>query len=252
MQTYRERTEWLVTHSKLEDFIFCAEAYRLQWVEWIDPPGEWESDALTVGSAYDALLQWYDYFQDRYVVVDRRSSKPTEKVELTKWMWETIQWMYNETKRQEFYNPIWEKQYNVQFQFSENIRLSGSIDELQKENNLIIDDKTSAGLNKFEEFRMKYKRQLAFYSFLMYETTKVCFDWMIRMVTKDKQPQAHFYFSNFADLQNEWDRFDKALKKLDECIRTWIYTPQPYRENCLNCKMFSKCKHSTQKTLNIL
>lgn len=31
--SYRKRTEGVVTHTKLEDFAFCQELYRLRWVE---------------------------------------------------------------------------------------------------------------------------------------------------------------------------------------------------------------------------
>lgn len=76
--------------------------------------------------------------------------------------------MAMEMARQPFYNPVGEKQFNVRVKMTDRVTLSGTIDEFQSANSAIIDDKTSANASKFEAFREKYRRQLAFYQWLVW------------------------------------------------------------------------------------
>lgn len=246
--TYRQRTEGLVTHSKIEDFAFCELLYKIRWIDGTEiAEDEEESDALVIGSAYDLYMQSREKFDDEYEVVARRTGKSAKK-ELTVAQMKTVRTMAAEMARQPFYNPVGEKQHNVRVKFSENVTLSGTIDEFQKENSAVIDDKTSAGVEKFAKFRDKYFRQLAFYQWLAWLSYSVLCDGLIRMVTKEKTPKAMFCLAPKDALKGEWERFALLAARLEECVSKGEWRPSP-RENCLKCPAYGVCPNSPQQEL---
>lgn len=150
-------------------------------------------------------MQSVEKYNSLYEVVAKKTGK-SGKIELTPTQGKLIRRMAQEMVRQDFYNSVGEKQYNVRYQYNEHILLSGTLDEFQKSNALIIDDKTSAGLRRFQEKRERYRSQLAFYQFLIYQTLNIVCDGMIRMVTKEKIAKSFFYISEAGELKKEWER----------------------------------------------
>lgn len=147
MASYRERTEGCITSTKLEDFIFCQMLYKLKWVDGVnaveDEEAEGDSEALIIGSAYDVYIQSVEKFNTEYEIVSRRTGK-SEKIELTFAQGALIRKMALEMNRQKFYNPVGQKQFFVKVKLNDTITVSGTLDEFQKENKLLADDKTSA------------------------------------------------------------------------------------------------------------
>jgi len=251
MATYRERTEWTVTNSKLEDFIYCQYLYKLKWIDNIDiEDDEEEPEWAIIGTAFDLYMQSVQKFNEVYEIVDRRTGK-SGKIELTVEQWKLIRKMAKEMIRQPFYNSVGEKQYHLKVVYNEHITLSWTLDEFQKENQLIADDKTSANIRKFQEKREKYRSQLAFYQYLIFVTLQILCDGMIRMVTKEKNSKWYFFYSDKEDLKKEWPRMINALEELTESIKTNSWRPEP-REKCLQCPAYAICENSVQNDLIIL
>lgn len=82
MVSYKERTRGLVTHTKLEDFIFCPMLYKLLWKDeeidaddLEDEEEEEKSEALLMGSAFDVYIQDVAKFNEEYAIVTRREGK---------------------------------------------------------------------------------------------------------------------------------------------------------------------------------
>lgn len=249
--SYRERTEGTITSTKLEDFAFCEELYRLKWIEGAtieDEEAEEDSKALIIGSAYDLYMQSVEKFNETYSIVPKRTGA-TGKIELTMADGKLVRKMAAEMQRQTtFYNPIGQKQFHIKVRLQNGLVISGTLDEFQEKQAIVIDDKTSAGLRKFEDFREKYKRQVSFYAFIVWLGYKLLCDGMIRMVTKDDIPKAMFYSISSDDLRRHWPEIIRLLDRLKECIDTGIFRPSP-REKCLGCPAYAKCPHSIQKEL---
>lgn len=252
MTTYRERTEGVVTNTKLEDFLYCQQLYKLKWIDGVETedPDEDEPDWAIIGTAYDLYMQSVEKFNEVYEIVPKKTGKSL-KIELTNTQGKLIRRMAKEMIRQDFYNSVGEKQYNVQYQYNEHIRLSGTLDEFQKSRKLIIDDKTAAGLRRFQESREKYRGQLAFYQYLTWMTHQILCDGLIRMVTKEKISHSHFYVCEAETLKREWQRMINGLEELTQCIKKDEWLPQP-REKCLECPAYASCEFSIQKELIIL
>ena len=186
MATYRERTKGTVTNSKLEDFIYCQYLYKIKWIDGIDLEDEDEDpEWAVIGTAFDLYMQSVEKFNQAYEIVSKRTGK-TGKIELTTEQGKLIRRMAKEMVRQPFYNSVGEKQYHLKYVYNEHITLSGTLDEFQKDEQLIADDKTAANLRKFQDKREKYRSQLAFYQYLIWMTLNILCDGMIRMVTKEK------------------------------------------------------------------
>ena len=71
-----------------------------------------------------------------------------------------------EFERQDLYHPTGEVQHKVKVVYNGET-LSGTLDEYDKDNQMIKDDKTSASLAMFQKWIPKYKRQLAYYQMLI-------------------------------------------------------------------------------------
>lgn len=157
--------------------------------------------------------------------------------------------MAGEMARQtELYNPVGHKQFHLKVRMPNGLIVSGTLDEFQQNNKKVIDDKTSAGIRRFADYRDKYKRQVSFYSFLVWIALKIQCDAEIRMVTKDKIPKAMFYGISHDEMRSHWSEIIRALDRLKECMNTGIFQPSP-REKCLGCPAYAKCPHSIQKQL---
>lgn len=252
--SYRARTEGSITSTKLEDFLYCQTLYRLKWIEGVnsieDEEAEEDSDALVIGTAYDVYMQGIEKFNAEYAIVAKRTGT-TGKIELTMAQGKLIRAMAQEMARQSFYNPVGQKQYHLKVKLNEAITISGTLDEFQKDKAAIIDDKTSAGIRRFQEYREKYRRQLAFYQYLVYLAYDILCDGLIRMVTKDKIPKSHFFYADAENLKAEWPRIIEGLEELERCTKANSFAPSP-REKCLNCPAYSYCPHSVQKELYLL
>lgn len=215
-----------------------------------DEDDEEESEALFLGTAYDCYLQGVDQFNGKYAVVSRRDGK-SGKIELTPRQGKLVRAMAKEMARHPYYNPVGEKQHNVRVKISENVTISGTLDEFQRHNAAVIDDKTAAGLRRFNDHRAKYKRQVSFYAWLVWLAYSVACDAMVRMVTKEKIPKAHFFFVSKDEMAADWEWFRRLLAELEESIKKDEWAPSP-REKCLECPAYAVCGHSIQKELYIL
>lgn len=156
--------------------------------------------------------------------------------------------MAKEMARQPYYNPVGEKQHNVRVKISENVTISGTLDEFQRAQKGIIDDKTAAGLRRFNEHREKYRRQVSFYAWLVWLAYSLACDAMVRMVTKEKIPKAHFFGVTHAEMKESWAWFAQVLDELEKSIKSDKWAPSP-REKCLECPAYAVCAHSVQKDL---
>lgn len=252
MLSYKERTQGMVTNTKLEDFLYCQYLHKLKWIDGVETEDieDNEPEWALIGTAYDLYMQSVEKFNETYEIVARKTGK-SGKIELTQAQGRLVRRMAQEMVRQKFYHSVGEKQYNIRHQYNEHILLSGTLDEFQKSNNLIIDDKTSAGLKRFQDSREKYRSQLAFYQYLTWMTHQILCDGLIRMVTKEKIAHSHFYVCEADDLKKEWQRMIDGLEELTECIKSNEWKPQP-REKCLECPAYTSCPYSIQKELIIL
>ncbi len=255
MVSYRERTEGVITNTKLEDFIFCQYLYKLKWIDGLetgeDIDGEEEDpDWAIIGTAFDVYMQGVRLYNEQYAEVSKRTGT-TGKIELTIAQGKLVRRMAMEMNRQQFYNPTGQKQFNVQYQYNEHIRLSGTLDEFQRDTEAIIDDKTSANIRKFRDHQDKYRRQLAFYQFLIYMVYKILCSGMIRMLTKEKVSKAFFFYADKKTLQTEWQRMNEALEELTECIKSGQFLPQP-RSKCETCPAYASCPHAIQTEFYLL
>lgn len=228
--------------------MYCQTLYKLKWLDGVPTDDEDEdSEALVIGSAYDVYMQSVEKFNETYEIVPKRLGK-SGKIELTMEQGRLIRAMAREMARQPYFNPIGEKQFHLKVKLSDYVTVSGTLDEFQPTKTTIIDDKTSAGLRKFQDFRQKYLRQVAWYAWLVWMSYQMLCDALIRMVTKEKTPKAHIYVVDADRLKEEWGRFNAGLAELEECLKTGIWATSP-REKCLGCSAYASCPHSVQTEL---
>ncbi len=249
-QSYRERTAGTITSTKLEDFNFCQMLYKLKWIDGVNAADEEEEDqsaeALVIGTAYDVYMQSVQKFNEEYAVVGTRGKGGNPgKIELTMAQGKLIRAMAAEIVRQPFYSPTGEKQYHLKVQLNDTITVSCTIDEFQENEMIIADDKTSAGLERFQRYRDKYKRQLAFYQWVVWMALVLLCKGVIRMVTKDKVPKSVFYDISAEDLKKEWKHIIRSLEELEDCIKADYFERSP-REKCLTCPAYASCPSSIQ------
>lgn len=74
--SYAEKNYPFITASKLKAFARCELAYKYEYIDLVQKPEDWEQeDYFVTGSAFDDLMTLgEDYYQERYIKMDRRIS----------------------------------------------------------------------------------------------------------------------------------------------------------------------------------
>lgn len=249
---YRARNAGKITHSKLSDFIKCPLLYDLKWNRNAVP--EPDSDALVMGTAFDLMMRDKGEFNKKYEILlkGRKRSDHSMWIQLTASQGDTLHKMEAEFRRQPLYNPRGEMQYRIEIEYNGE-KIVGDMDEFDRENALILDDKTTASIPSLRQWLPKYKRQLAFYQWLVEMKEGIRCAGAIRAVSKEDIPKSAFYFATPESLSNMRDGILQALDALIEANRTGHYpyvtipgTGEINREECLSCDAYGVCPHSLQ------
>lgn len=246
-KTYREANRGVITNSKLQDFAFCPKLFELKWLKELLP--EEESDALTIGSAFDTYMRDEFGFHNEYAVVARRTGN-TGKIELTQGQMETVKRCSIEFRRQPLYNPVGKMQYVVTVEF-EGLTLKGTLDEFQQENALIIDDKTTASIGHFMGYVTKYKKQLAFYQWLIELAEGIVCDGVLRATTKEEPARFEAFHAPAQSLMQYREEIVELVRALAEAVRSNTFKTSP-RSKCMECPAYGVCEAAIQTELTVI
>lgn len=245
--TYRVKNAGKITHSKLSDFIKCPKLYEINWID--EALEDETSDALTMGSAFDLYMRDKDTFSKKYEILAKGKKRvgESEWIQLTDSMGNTIKACEKEFLRQPLYSQEGQMQYVVEIEYKGQ-KISGEIDEFRRDEKIIIDDKTCASLNALTEWKTKYRRQLAFYQWLVEMKEGIRCAGAIRAVTKEDVPKSDFFFAPEDSLFSLREGLLESLDALIEATKTKNFIPHRgvNRENCLSCKAYSVCPHSVK------
>ena len=132
-------------------------------------------------------------------------------------------------------------------------KLRGTMDNLDLENGVIDDIKTTASIDGLDRglwagksAKEKYRSQLAFYQFLVQVKHDVLCEGKLSVVSKEDPPKACYFHATKESLLDFRGTILAKLDEMIEIIEMGIYPTCP-REQCLKCEAYGVCPYSIQK-----
>lgn len=230
-----------VSYHDLCDFRFCEYLFQKRKEGVVK---DIETDPLKFGKAYDAFVS--GEFDERYSV-GRKAEEGKERV--TDTVLKHIQDCKTEVYRHPLIGTFERNKGNSQVIITTEIagiKVRGMLDVFDKERKIIVDDKTTASIAKFNP--MMYAEQLAWYQMLVERRHGITADCFIVVVDKDTYTKhARFYKFSQSTLDAQKEFLIETLKKLNETRALGLYEPTDSFEKCLTCPFFNQCPYTIQK-----
>lgn len=216
---YIVATEWILTSSKIKDFIRSPQLYYVKYEKKIELEEE-DKRCFVVGSAFDTLVSYgkeaflEKYYIDDWLVVDELKQKliaqgndpdmimklklsqlramyynDAERIRLTPWEGKDIMGMYREVMRQpicDLGNEWYLLQHRVDAEYKW-VKVGWTLDRYHPEKKLIRDWKTSGRIDRFAydiENTFDYILSMSFYFLLVYLNDKTECDVILDVVGK--------------------------------------------------------------------
>lgn len=290
--SYIEENRWFITASKLKCFIKSPEDFFLRYIKEEDTIDERDKKHLTIGTAIDDLISYWEnaffkkYFIDEWLLkpeleqklfemwIDSKGLKvedmkalvywdTSEKIRLTPGEGKEVLSCVNELKRQPLFDVNW--LYDCQKTFIwkyKSLQLKGTLDRVNQE--MIRDTKSTANISKFLwdwKESLWYDVSMCFYWILVLKATgekkRLVFD----VVQKSFPYPAKFFEIPQWEIMNVVEQtIIPALDKLDEMMTKWEETKDESIwqkkwnpfDDLSSCEMYPIMKTALQENFEIL